>query len=83
MSLLAISTTARAPPSARRALSTVVLTHPVGSQFEYSNLKYILLGLIVEAASGESYADYIYNHIFVPLGMRHSYTSQAMAKQNQ
>lgn len=65
-----------------RALSTLKLTRPVAAAFEYSNLNYILLGLIVEAASGESYADYIHHHIFTPLGMSHSYTSQAMAKQD-
>ena len=63
-----------------RALSTLKLTRPVGSAFEYSNLNYNLLGLIIEAASGESYADYIQNHIFNPLEMRHSYTSKAAAK---
>jgi CubicO group peptidase (beta-lactamase class C family) len=65
-----------------RALSTLVLSRPVGSAFEYSNSNYNLLGLIIEAASGESYADYIPNHIFAPLDMSHSYTSPAMAKQN-
>jgi CubicO group peptidase (beta-lactamase class C family) len=65
-----------------RALATLVLTRPVGSAFEYSNSNYSLLGLIIEAASGESYADYIQNHIFTPLQMNHSYTSPAMAKQN-
>lgn len=73
------------PSAAERqahALSTLVLSHPVGAAFEYSNLNYNLLGLIVEAVSGETYADYIHNHIFVPLGMRHSYTAQALAKQN-
>jgi CubicO group peptidase (beta-lactamase class C family) len=65
-----------------RALSTLKLTRPVGSKFEYSNLNYNLLGLIIEAASGESYADYIQNHIFNPLGMSHSYTSKAAAQQN-
>ncbi|MCX6030975.1 MAG: serine hydrolase [Chloroflexi bacterium] len=65
-----------------RALSTLVLAHPVGSAFEYSNSNYSLLGLIIEAASGELYADYIQKHIFTPLDMSHSYTSQAMAKQN-
>jgi CubicO group peptidase (beta-lactamase class C family) len=65
-----------------RALSTLVLTRPVGSAFEYSNSNYNVLGLIIEAASGELYADYIQKHIFTPLNMSHSYTSQAMAKQN-
>ena len=65
-----------------RALSTLKLTRSVGSAFEYSNLNYNLLGLIVEAVSGECYTDYIQHHIFTPLGMSHSYTSQAMAKQD-
>ena len=65
-----------------RALATLVLIRPVGSAFEYSNSNYILLGLIIEAASGESFTDYIQNHIFNPLGMSHSYTSQTVAKQN-
>jgi CubicO group peptidase (beta-lactamase class C family) len=63
-----------------RALSDLELSRPVGSAFEYSNVNYNLLGLIIEAASGESYADYIQNHIFDPLGMSHSYTSKAAAK---
>jgi CubicO group peptidase (beta-lactamase class C family) len=65
-----------------RALSTLKITRPVGSKFEYSNLNYNVLGLIVEAASGESYADYIRRHIFDPLEMRHSYTSKAEAQQD-
>ena len=65
-----------------RALSTLKLTRPVGSKFEYSNTNYNLLGLIIEAASGESYADYIQKHIFDPLDMSHSYTSKAVAQQN-
>jgi CubicO group peptidase (beta-lactamase class C family) len=65
-----------------RALSTLELTRPAGSQFEYSNVNYNLLGLIVEAASGESYVDYVQRHIFDPLEMRHSYTSKVEAQQN-
>ncbi len=65
-----------------RTLSALRLTRPVGSEFEYSNLNYNLLGLVVEAGSEESYADYIQNHIFSPLGMNHSYTTQTDAKRN-
>jgi CubicO group peptidase (beta-lactamase class C family) len=65
-----------------RALATVKLTRPAGAAFEYCNMNYNLLGLIVEAASGEPYADYVQKHIFDPLEMNHSYTSQAVAKQN-
>jgi len=65
-----------------RALSTLVLARPVGSAFEYSNSNYNLLGLIIEAAGGELYADYVQKHIFTPLDMSHSYTSPTIAKQN-
>jgi CubicO group peptidase (beta-lactamase class C family) len=64
-----------------RALSRLKI-NPVGAKWEYSNLNYNILGLIVEAASGELYADYIQNHIFNPLGMSHSYTSKTAARQN-
>jgi CubicO group peptidase (beta-lactamase class C family) len=65
-----------------RALSTLKLSRPVGAAFEYSNLNYNVLGLIIEAVSGESYEDYIQRHVFEPLAMKHSYTSQAAAKQD-
>jgi len=65
-----------------RALSTVRLARPVGSAFEYSNANYIVLGLIVQTASGQPYAEYIQEHIFAPLEMRHSYTSQDEARQH-
>jgi CubicO group peptidase (beta-lactamase class C family) len=65
-----------------RALRTVKITRLVGSKCEYSNLNYNILGLIIETASGESYAGYIQSHIFNPLVMVHSYTSKAVAKRN-
>lgn len=37
--------------------------------YEYANVNYDLLGKIVEAASGQSYDDYIKQNLFVPLGM--------------
>ncbi len=65
-----------------RALSTLKITRPVGSKFEYSNLNYNVLGLIIKAVSGECYEDYIQRHIFGPLEMSHSYTSKAEAQQD-
>ncbi len=40
-----------------------------GERFEYSNAGYIVLGLIVEKVSRESYADYVRRHIYEPAGM--------------
>jgi D-alanyl-D-alanine carboxypeptidase len=40
-----------------------------GSRFEYSNYGFVLLGAIIEAASGASYYDYVRERIFRPAGM--------------
>ncbi len=40
-----------------------------GSQRRYSNGGYIVLGLIVGKASGQSYWDYVRDHIYIPAGM--------------
>jgi NADH dehydrogenase FAD-containing subunit/CubicO group peptidase (beta-lactamase class C family) len=59
-----------------RLLATKHLTGKPGSTFGYSNANYETLGLIVAAASGESYEDYIKRHVFAPLDMRNSFVSQ-------
>jgi CubicO group peptidase (beta-lactamase class C family) len=41
-----------------------------GSSYRYSNSAYALLALIVERASGQPFAEYLRDRIFVPLGMR-------------
>jgi CubicO group peptidase (beta-lactamase class C family) len=43
-----------------------------GSKAEYSNYGFLLLGAVVEKASGEDFYDYVQKHIFVPAGMIHS-----------
>jgi CubicO group peptidase (beta-lactamase class C family) len=40
-----------------------------GSKWEYSNYGFLLLGVIVEKASGQTYYDYVRDHIFKPAGM--------------
>lgn len=46
------------------------LSFPPGQRFDYSNAGYILLGAIIEKASGQSYYDYVRDHVFKPAGMR-------------
>jgi CubicO group peptidase (beta-lactamase class C family) len=43
-----------------------------GTVYHYTNSNYLLLGLIIEAASGQPYADYLRDEIFLPLGMLNS-----------
>ena len=43
-----------------------------GTGEEYSNGGYVILGAIIERASGQSYHDYIRTHVFVPAGMTHT-----------
>lgn len=43
-----------------------------GTRFAYSNSGYVLLSAIVEAASGQTYADFVTANLFVPLGMTDS-----------
>ncbi|HTD97196.1 MAG TPA: serine hydrolase domain-containing protein, partial [Edaphobacter sp.] len=40
-----------------------------GSKFSYSNSGYVLLGYLLEKISGQSYADFLKQNIFTPLGM--------------
>lgn len=43
-----------------------------GSKFSYSNSGYIVLGYIIEKASGETYAEFLQKNIFTPLGLAHT-----------
>ena len=42
---------------------------PPGERFAYSDTGFLLLGLMIEQVSGESYGDYVRGHIFTPAGM--------------
>ena len=41
-----------------------------GARFEYSNYGYVLLGALIEQVGGESYDDYVGDHVFRPAAMR-------------
>jgi len=40
-----------------------------GSKWEYSNYGFLLLGVIIEKVTAQSYYDYVREHIYVPAGM--------------
>lgn len=46
--------------------------HAPGAEHRYSNYGFLLLGGIIERVSGQSYYDYVDQHIFAPAGMRDS-----------
>ncbi len=41
-------------------------------RWKYSNLAYSIAGLVIEAVSGQRWADYVQQHIYAPLGMTSS-----------
>jgi len=49
------------------------VTSQAGTHFEYCNTNFALLGLIIEKASGKSYADYLQSTFFTPLHMKDTY----------
>ncbi|MEI5638976.1 MULTISPECIES: serine hydrolase domain-containing protein [unclassified Pseudoalteromonas] len=49
-----------------------VLAEP-GVDYAYSNTGYILLGKVIEVASGLTYSEYLQRNIFSPLGMKNSF----------
>jgi CubicO group peptidase (beta-lactamase class C family) len=53
-------------------VSATPLEFAPGTRYKYSNTNYILLGRIVEVASGEPYERYVREHIFAPAGMTQS-----------
>ncbi len=46
------------------------LLHPPGGRYEYSNVGYSLLGIIVEIVSGMTYEEFLREHLFEPAGMK-------------
>jgi len=41
--------------------------------FNYNNTNFVLLALLIEKASGQSYSDFLQKEIFDPLNMKHTY----------
>lgn len=65
-----------------RALSNVELAHAPGTVHEYASPNYLVLGAIIEAVTGQTYATYVHQSVFLPLSMRGSFTDQTMATAN-
>ncbi len=52
---------------------------PPGSEFHYFNPNYTVLGHLIEAVSGQTYADYLREHVLEPLDMLRTFTDPAAA----
>jgi len=46
-----------------------------GSSFKYCNVNYILLGMIIEKLTGQTYQQYFQEYIIKPLDLKHTYFS--------
>lgn len=62
-----------APTSVEKVIASFKdkpLASQPGQKFSYNNSGYLLLGHIIEKVSGQSYEDYLTEHIFTPLWMK-------------
>lgn len=69
------------PITVRRLVASFAdkpLEFPPGTQFRYSNSGYALLGAIIEAASGMTYAQYLKTALFVPAKLAHTEVGDAI-----
>jgi D-alanyl-D-alanine carboxypeptidase len=60
----------------RELMPARVVPYAPEVRWKYSNLAYSVAGMIVEAVSGQKWADYVHREIFQPLGMTASSVDQ-------
>jgi CubicO group peptidase (beta-lactamase class C family) len=48
----------------------IPLAYPPGTKWEYSNLGFLTLGILIHRVTGELYGDFLQQRIFQPLGMQ-------------
>jgi CubicO group peptidase (beta-lactamase class C family) len=73
-----VMTTMTGPTTAQQILDNwgkKPLDFEPGTQWQYSNTNFVIAGRIVEVVSGESYWDFLEQHIFRPLGMKSVWNS--------
>lgn len=51
-----------------------------GERYEYGTVNYDVLGLVIEAVSGQSYEDYMKEQVFQPLGLNQTYVYKEEAQ---
>ena len=68
------STESMTPEAALRSLQSASFAYEPGTRFEYVNANYVILGHLIEVVTGQTYGDYVQQHIFDPLEMENTYT---------
>ncbi len=63
-----------------RLLGEITLHSPPGTRFQYSNVGYSTLALLIETVEGKPYEDVLEERLFGPLGMDHSHARKADAE---
>lgn len=64
-----------------QTLDTVKVVNEQGKHV-YANVNYAILGKVIEKVSGQSYDDYISEHVFNPLAMTHSAANYKQSEAN-
>lgn len=60
------------PPGVENKTSYILgqsLDHEPGSTFAYSNVGFMILGMVIEQVTGKEYEDVVYEEVFAPLGV--------------
>ncbi|MCB9080151.1 MAG: serine hydrolase [Lewinellaceae bacterium] len=63
------------PRECLAVLENMAPVHPVGKGWGYSDSNYLVLGMIIEKITGDTYYHQIQEHILNPLHLRHTYPS--------
>lgn len=53
-----------------KLVESIPLAYEPGTKWEYSNLGYLTLGIVIHRVTGEFYGDFLQQRIFQPLGMK-------------
>ena len=53
-----------------KLVENIPLAYPPGTKWEYSNLGFLTLGILIHRVTGEFYGDFLQQRIFQPLGMQ-------------
>jgi CubicO group peptidase (beta-lactamase class C family) len=57
-------------PEMLKLVESIPLAYPPGTKWEYSNLGYLTLGILIHRVTGEFYGDFLQQRIFHPLDMQ-------------